>query len=248
MAAGAKNKMPTETQREYAKQYYQKNKKKIELRRRKYRAANKEKVAELDRKNGRKYWAANREKELLRGRKYYAENREKEIKRRTQYRDANKEKENKYRQEYYESHKEDMQEYYKKRYQENKEHFQEYSRTYYHQNIEERRKYTRIYHKTNGVEARENWNKANLSKLRLYAATRTARKRNATPSWLTEQHKNEIAEVYAQAVELEKRTGVPYHVDHIVPLQGKNVCGLHVPWNLQVLTATQNRSKGNKIK
>jgi len=65
---------------------------------------------------------------------------------------------------------------------------------------------------------------------------------------LTEQHKNEIAEVYAQAVEQEKRTGVKHHVDHIVPLQGENVCGLHVPWNLQVLTATQNRSKGNRIK
>ena len=65
------------------------------------------------------------------------------------------------------------------------------------------------------------------------------------PLWLSEFQKKEMENFYWLAKDLEKVTGGIYHVDHIVPLQGKNVCGLHVPWNLQVLPADINMKKSN---
>jgi len=78
-------------------------------------------------------------------------------------------------------------------------------------------------------------------------AKRRAAKLQRTPLWLTQKHHIQIEQFYQEAVEISKMVGEFYHVDHIVPLQGKTVSGLHVPWNLQIIPAKENISKGNRF-
>lgn len=76
---------------------------------------------------------------------------------------------------------------------------------------------------------------------------RRRRFRDATPKWLTTEQKMEIRLKYRLAIELSRRLGVPHAVDHIIPLQGEEVCGLHVPWNMEVITQEKNLKKSNKL-
>lgn len=87
------------------------------------------------------------------------------------------------------------------------------------------------------------WKQANPDAIREMTRRRQATKLRATPAWVD---RGELRAIYQQAVAAERHDGIKRHVDHIVPLQGKNVCGLHVPWNLQVLTEAENCAKGNK--
>jgi 5-methylcytosine-specific restriction endonuclease McrA len=75
---------------------------------------------------------------------------------------------------------------------------------------------------------------------------RKRRHRNATPPWLTTEQKLVIRNLYLSAMTLTKATGERYVVDHIVPLSNPDVCGLHVPWNLRVITQEENLKKSNK--
>jgi hypothetical protein len=77
-------------------------------------------------------------------------------------------------------------------------------------------------------------------------AKRKAAKLKATPSWLTEKQLNDINTIYKACAKITERTGKAHHVDHIIPLQGVDVCGLHVPWNLAILPASMNLAKHNK--
>lgn len=74
-------------------------------------------------------------------------------------------------------------------------------------------------------------------------AARRAATRRATPAWADE---DAIRRVYDMAARLEAETGVRYHVDHIVPLRSKRVCGLHNEFNLCALPALENIRKGNR--
>lgn len=62
----------------------------------------------------------------------------------------------------------------------------------------------------------------------------------ATPSWVDTKA---IKAIYAECKRITMETGVKHEVDHIIPIQGKKVCGLHVPWNLRVITKAVNARK-----
>jgi hypothetical protein len=99
------------------------------------------------------------------------------------------------------------------------------------------------------VAFRRNKNIESPEKLAAARVKRRARKLGATPSWLTKDQLDGIRLVYQAAQGLTSGVLLPdqspdiYVVDHIVPLQGRRVCGLHVPWNLQILTYTENAAK-----
>src|SRR5438270_1961294 len=106
------------------------------------------------------------------------------------------------------------------------------------------------------------WQKANPERVKAHArigrqryperkaahcAKRHAAQMKRTPPWLTQTQVAEMKAQYAFARAMEQITGQKHHVDHIVPLKGKTVSGLHVPWNLRVIRATENLRKSNRV-
>lgn len=102
---------------------------------------------------------------------------------------------------------------------------------------------------TNGNRARRKeigreWRQRNKATVNFWDANRRAAEKQATPSWANSFF---IAEAYDLAKLREKVCGGKWHVDHIVPLQSKKVCGLHVEHNLQVIPGGENLRKSNRL-
>jgi hypothetical protein len=112
-------------------------------------------------------------------------------------------------------------------------------KNYYEQNKEKVQKYLSQYKKT--------YRKANAGKLNSQEAKRRASKAQRTPVWLNEFDWLKIQCLYQLAAMYSKESGQPWHVDHIIPLQGNLASGLHVPSNLQVIPGSVNMSKRNKF-
>jgi hypothetical protein len=120
----------------------------------------------------------------------------------------------------------------KQRYRERREEFLKWHAEYRDSNREK-------------VRARKRaWMKANRGYARAICAKWNAAKYRACPVWVDMKA---IVAIYKEAVRLTRETGIKCDVDHIVPLQGKTVSGLHVPWNMQILTRSDNARKGNRF-
>jgi 5-methylcytosine-specific restriction endonuclease McrA len=96
-------------------------------------------------------------------------------------------------------------------------------------------------------EYRNAWKRNNLLQIRADTKARRRKHRQATPRWLSRKQKSEIRQLYQIAITMTKTTGEQYVVDHIVPLRSELVCGLHVPWNLRVITQEENLRKSNQL-
>ena len=90
------------------------------------------------------------------------------------------------------------------------------------------------------------WARNNPENCAKRVAKRTAAKLQRVPPWLDATQKAEIDSIYQYCAAL-RACGLNYHVDHIVPIQGKTVSGLHVPWNLQIIPAKENIIKSNNF-
>lgn len=139
----------------------------------------------------------------------------------------------------------------KEYYHKNKEKGREQAVARYHRKIsqdpESIRKYTRKYWAENKDKLSERnleWRKNNIGRLRTYSIKRKRSTKLRIPKWADMRA---INEVYKERKRIELETGIPHEVDHIVPLHGKLVCGLHVHYNLRVITKDENQAKRNNF-
>lgn len=146
----------------------------------------------------------------------------------------------------------------------------EYKDNWYQNNADEQREKGKEYHYKNYEKNKERiiktaneWQNKNKDRYReiakkcyeknklnkfAYQALARAARRNAVPKWIDEELKKKIQDFYIEARLKTRDSGIKYEVDHIVPLVNNEVCGLHVPCNLRVVTQYENRSKQNKFK
>lgn len=124
-----------------------------------------------------------------------------------------------------------------------------YAAAYVQTNKEQHNTWVRNWRKLNPMKSSlfsKRWRTANKDVMCFHASKRRASKMQATPPW-AELEQDMIRDVYTESRSLQTATGIKYHVDHVVPLQSKVVCGLHCLANLEILSASENISKGNRF-
>lgn len=143
-----------------------------------------------------------------------------------------------------------MSEYAKQRYETKKEQLLNWQRNYIENNKDVVKARNNQY-KAKNLDKCHNltkkWKQENKAKVISLNGKRRANLRNAVPKWLTEDDFWMIEQAYELAQLRSKVFGFKWHVDHVIPLKGKNVCGLHTPYNLQVIPAKENLKKRNNF-
>ena len=127
----------------------------------------------------------------------------------------------------------------------NKEKDRENQRRWANANRERRRALARARYNRNPLirEKHRAWKKAHQHIFTALQVKREASKKMRTPKWADHAM---IKWLYGCAQIFTRETGIKHHVDHIVPLNGKNVCGFHVHRNMTIITASENMKKKNK--
>lgn len=166
----------------------------------------------------KKDYHSNKEKHREAQRRYYYSNISYHRDRNKNYHENNRELCNQKSKTYYRNNRERLKEYAKKYRDAYKDHYREYFKIY----------------------SSQNRGKVNCKNLKRKAS----KLQRSIP--LSEQHQSDLSHIYEQAA-LLRELGYDVHVDHIIPLQGELVSGLHVPWNLQIISAGENISKSNKF-
>ena len=115
-----------------------------------------------------------------------------------------------------------------------------------HANREYAKKY-RTEQKAEAQKTKKQYVDRNRGAINAYVASRRVDKIQRTPAWLTDFDRLKIKCIYAVAAMLTKHNNEPWHVDHVIPLRGKNVSGLHVPANLRVIRGEENMAKHNSF-
>lgn len=167
-----------------------------------------------------------------------------------EWRNANKELKKLNDSKYYKANKNKIADYQKEYYLRNKQKVNSRGKRYYENNKERLLNAQRKWANENPESvknSKKRYRKRNREKVLALTRKRQLSKLKRTPKWLTDHHYKLIEDFYKKARELSEKTNVKYVVDHIIPLQGKKVSGLHVPWNLQVITRKENSVKSNKL-